>query len=212
MKYIGNKKLWLTAFCALNVLFMLGQQSQQKIELDIDPLGNAKIQFSETMNAQQWQQWLTVFGNNPALFKREMERGLPAYFLDDFTFQKDDINRSYNLGVSAYGVCEIDKRGNWAIDLDQKNAQVTELTPHKYMMVVNPEEFGGQIQQTYVISFPETASNIKLDKDAYGNDIFEFKMAAPSRAGLGGLLPWVGLLFVVGGVSWLIVNKLKFNK
>ncbi len=214
MKTIKNniQKISCLLFILFGLLSLQAQQMQQKLEMQIDEVGNGKIDMSMSMNAQEWQQWLSTFGNNPALFKREIERGMPAFFLDDFKLEKDDINRSFVFSAKVYGVCEIDKRGKWTIDLDIENAQVTELTPHKYMMVTSPSEFGGQLQQTFIVSFPKTASKIKVDKDALGKDIFEFKMDEPSQAGFGGLLPWLGIFIAVGGISWLIANRVTVKK
>ncbi len=155
-------------------------QSQQKIEMRIDSIGNAKLNISMTMNAQEWQIWNSNYGNNPSALKRDIERGMPAYFLDDFKLDKDDMNRSFNLSLNAYGVCDINKRGKWIVDTEQKNAQLTELTENKYMLVSSPQEYGGSLQQTFIIELPETAKNIKTDKNAFGKSVFEFDMDAPS--------------------------------
>lgn len=176
-----------------------GQQLQQKIDMRIDSIGNAKIKLSMTMNAQQWQVWQGSLGNNPAALKREVERGMPGYFLDDFKLEKDEMNRSFELSLNAYGACDIDKRGTWIVETDQKDANLTKLTEHKYMLVSSPIESGGTIQQTYTIELPEKASNIKVDTDAYGKSIFKFNMESPS--GGFNLLRLSGLaLFVIGGV------------
>jgi hypothetical protein len=176
-------------------------QTQQKIEMKIDSIGNAKITVSMNMTAQQWQVWLSSLGNNPAALKREIERSMPAYFLDDFKLDKDDMNRSFNLSLKAYGVCEIDKRGKWTIDTDQKNANVTELTDHKFMLVSSPPELGGTVQQTFLIEFPAEAKDIKVDKDAFGQSVFDFKMDGPSSSGFN-FLRYAGIFFIVIGGAW----------
>ena len=184
-------------------------QSQQKIEMRIDSIGNAKLNISMTMNAQEWQIWNSNYGNNPSALKRDIERGLPAFFLDNFKLEKDDMNRSYNLSLNAYGVCDINKRGKWIVDTDQKNAQLTELTENKYMLVSSPPEFGGNLQQTYIIELPEDAKNIKTDKDAFGKSVFEFDMEPPSSG--FNLMRWAGILLIVVGGGWAGKNVLSKN-
>jgi phage gpG-like protein len=176
-------------------------QSQQKIEMRIDSIGNAKLTVSMTMNAQQWQVWNSNYGNNPSALKRDIERSMPAYFLDDFKLDKDDMNRSFNLSLNAYGVCEINKRGKWIVDTDQKNAQLTELTENKYMLVSSPIEYGGNLQQTFIIELPNDAKNIKVDKDAYGKSVFEFDMDAPTSG--FNFMRWSGILLLIIGGGWL---------
>ncbi|WP_422107562.1 hypothetical protein [Winogradskyella sp.] len=186
----------------LSLLFSIGAhgQSQQKIEMKIDEIGNAKISVSMTMNAQQWQLWNSNYGNNQSALKRDMERSMPAYFLDDFKLEKDDMNRSFSLSLNAYGVCEINKRGKWIVDTDQKDAQLTELTETKYMLVSSPPEYGGQLQQTFIIELPENAKKIKTEKNAYGKSVFEFDMDPPSSG--FNLMRWAGILLIVVGGGW----------
>lgn len=190
------------------------QQAQQNIQMTIDPMGNAKIHMNMTMNAQQWQNWNATLGSNPAALKRQVERGMPAFFLDEFKLEKDEMNRSFALSLNAYGVCDIDKRATWTLDVDQENAQLTKLNESKYMFVSSPEEFGRQIQQNYTINFPENAQDIKVDKNAFGRDIFKFKMKAPRRmtAGLGGLARWGGLVLVIAGIVWTAKNMWQTKK
>lgn len=177
-------------------------QLQQKIDMNVDAIGNSQITLSMTMNASQWQTWLQTVGNNPAALKREMERAMPAYFLDDFKLEKNDMDRSFVLTLNAYGACKVDKRGNWTLDTDQKNANITELTSHRYILVSSPPELGGNVQQTFTIQFPEEADHIKIEKDAYGKTLFKFQMRN-STASFDFLL-WAGiLLFVIGG-AWFI--------
>lgn len=195
--------------CVLLFALNANAQSQQKIEMRIDSIGNAKLNISMTMNAQEWQIWNSNYGNNPSALKRDIERGMPAYFLDDFKLDKDDMNRSFNLSLNAYGVCDINKRGKWIVDTEQKNAQLTELTENKYMLVSSPQEYGGSLQQTFIIELPETAKNIKTDKNAFGKSVFEFDMDAPSSD--FNVMRWAGILLIVIGGGWAGKSMLKNN-
>ena len=185
---------------ALLLSTVINAQLQQKIEMRIDSIGNAKLNVSSTMNAQQWQVWNSNYGNNPSALKRDIERNMPAYFLDDFKLEKDDMNRSFNLSLNAYGACEINKRGKWVVDTDQNNAQLTELTDNKYMLVSSPPEYGGNLQQTFIIELPKDAKNIKTDNDAFGKTVFEFDMDPPSSG--FNVMRWAGILLIIVGGGW----------
>lgn len=206
MKIIQN---CILSFFIMISITALAQQSNQKIEMILDEIGNAKLNISMTMNASQWQQWNGTYGSNASALKRDIERSMPAFILDDFKLEKDEMDRSFNLSLNAYGVCEIDKRGRWIMDTDKKNVQLTELTERKYMIVTSPPEFGGTLQQTTIIEFPETANNIKVDKDSFGKTIFKFKMDNPSSS--FSILRWSGLLLMIGGGSWFGKNVLNKN-
>ncbi|WP_204344346.1 hypothetical protein [Psychroserpens algicola] len=200
-------KTHTTAILLILSLVCYSQQSNQKIEMRIDNIGNAKINISMTMNAAQWQQWNGTYGANPSALKRDIERSMPAFIVDDFKLDKDDMNRSFNLSLNAYGVCKIDKRGRWVMDTDQKDAQLTKLTDYKYMLVSSPMEFGGAIQQTYIIEFPETAQDIKVDTDSFGKSVFEFEMDNPSSN--FNVLRWSGLLLIIVGGGWFGKNAIS---
>ena len=199
----------ITTFVIVILCTWIGhsQQASQKIEMILDEIGNAKLNISMTMNASQWQQWNGTYGSNPSALKRDMERSMPAFIVDNFKLEKDDKNRSFNLSLNAYGVCKIDKRGRWIMDTDKKNVQLTELTDRKYMIVASPQEFGGTLQQTTIIEFPDTANTIKVDKDSFGKTIFEFKMDNPSSS--FNIMRWSGLLLMIVGGGWFGKNAMS---
>lgn len=179
------------------------QDMQQKIDMAINGLGDATMSISMTLAARQWDAWNQSLGNNPAALKRDIERSMPAYFLEDFKLEKDDMERSFKVTLTAPGICKVDKKGRWILETDQKNPQITELGDGKFMMVQTPKELGGAVQQTTMITFPSEASDIKMEKDSFGKTVFEFKMDGP--AGGGGLLLWIGLGLLLVGAAWLVV-------
>ncbi|MEO1435203.1 MAG: hypothetical protein AAFV80_06670, partial [Bacteroidota bacterium] len=173
------------------------QPLKQKIEMNINDQGNAELIITQKMNAQQWQYWKASTGSNPALLKRQIERDMPAFFLDDFKLDQNEMDRSYTLSLKAYGVCKVDKRGDWILETDDKDVDMTELGERKYMYVHSPVELGGQLQQTTIIQFPEKAEEIKIDTDAFGKTVFEFDMQ-DQKAGFG--LP------AYGGIALLVIG------
>lgn len=179
------------------------QDMQQKIDMAINGLGDATMSISMTLAARQWDMWNQTVGNNPAALKRDIERSMPAYFLEDFKLDKNDMDRSFTVTLRAPGICKVDKKGRWILETDQKNPQITELSEGKYMMVQSPKEMGGAVQQTTMITFPDEASDIKMDKDAFGKTVFEFEMSEPT--GASGLLLWIGLALLLAGAAWLVV-------
>lgn len=174
-----------------------------KMELRIDSVGNAQIKVSMSLNANQWQVWTQSIGNNPALLKRNMERELPGYFLDNFNLVKNDMERSFVFTFNAYGVCMVNKKGIWIVGTDQKNPDITKISDRKYMMVST--DVMNNLQQTQIIEFPLSAINIREAKDAYNKTQFEFEMGVP-RTGLN-MIFWIGVLLTVMGGGLIIASK-----
>lgn len=190
-------------FLALIVPALLVQAQEpmkQKIDMRIDSIGDALIKVSMTMNANQWQMWVQSVGNNPALLKRSMERTMPGYFLDDFNLEKNDMERSFEFSFKAYGVCQVDKKGRWIVTTDQKDADITQLTDHKYMMVYT--DLASNIQQTQIIEFPSERKDISVETDAFGMTQFEFDMDA-TQGGMNYMF-WGGILLCVVGGGWMV--------
>ncbi len=175
---------------------------KQRLEMKIDPVGNAVFHVNMTMNASQWQVWLQSVGNNPAVLKRTMERALPAYFLSDFRLERDDMARTFEFSFKAYGVCQVNRRGRWLVNLDKKDAEVTTLSDRKYMMV--SMDVPNNLQQTQIIEFPPEANNIAISRDAFGRTQFEFDMEH-REAGVN-LLFIAGLLVFLSGGIWVVVR------
>ncbi|MFA0963662.1 hypothetical protein AB9P05_17790 [Roseivirga sp. BDSF3-8] len=173
---------------------------KQKIEMRIDSIGDARVVVSMNMNANQWQVWNQTYGNNPAMLKRAMERQLPGYFMDDYNLEKDDMNRSFTFSFTAYGVCKVDKKGRWILETEDENPDITELSENKYMLVTTENSGGVPIQQTQIITFPDGAEGIEIDKDSFNKTQFEFKMAEVG----GGVAStfWIGLALAAAGMVW----------
>ena len=193
------KKIVILTMVMICANFLYAQEMlKTKMEMRIDSIGDAIIKVSTTMNAQQWQMWSQTYGNNPALLKRSMEKELPGLFLDKYNLEKNDMDRSFTFTFKAYGACNVNKKGIWIVNTDQKKPDLTKLTDYKYMMVSNDMENG--LQETIVIEFPESARNIQETKDAFDKTQFEFEMKG-GEAGINWML-WLGILLVVAGGGW----------
>lgn len=195
------KKTVLFIFVLICANFIQAQEMlKTKMEMRIDSIGDAIIKVSTTMNAQQWQMWSQTYGNNPALLKRSMEKELPGYFLDNYNLEKNDMDRSFTFTFKAYGACNVNKKGIWIVNTDQKKPDLTKITDYKYMMVSNDMENG--LQETVVIEFPESARNIEEAKDAFDKTQFEFEMKG-GEAGINWML-WIGILLAAAGGGWAV--------
>lgn len=185
---------------------LLNAQMQQKIQIKLDSLNAAHLEISMTMNASQWDAWVNTLGNNPAALKREIQRSMPGYFMDDFELEKDEMERSFTMKLKVDGICKIDKKGKWILDTDQKNAQMTELNSHQYMLVSSPPEFGGQMQQQYILQLPTGAKDIEVTKDSFGKSVFKFEMERSSGTSSKNMLRYGGIALLVLGGAWSLVQ------
>lgn len=172
---------------------------KQKLTFTVSELGDARIEASMTLTAGQWDNYKRMLGNNPDILKRQMERALPAYYLQNFKYQEDAMARTYTLSFDALGLSRINEKGLWQIDMDLKNPDITQLSESTYSMTSSINEQGTLIQQVATIHFPDGASRVKQDKNAFGKAVFTYSLT-PGNAWMQWLLPVAGLLLLAAGI------------
>lgn len=199
------KKILISIIALFVYVFVNAQEIKpvkNNIEFTLDEYGNSNVVYSMKMNASQWDNFKRSMGNNQSLLKRELERGLPAFFLSDFEYKEDAMDRSYSLSFTAIGVGKIGSNGKWIIDLDAKNPDVTKINDNTYMMITESSAGGQLIQTTQKIIFPEAASNIKQEKNSFGKAIFTFDMTGSSTAGNAMQYGGIGLMVLGAILGW----------
>ncbi len=176
------------------------QTLKQNIDFHIDALGDAHVAVTMKLNASQWKTFKRTMGNNVALLKRNMERALPGYFLTDFKYDEDAMNRSYTLKFDALGVSKVDQQGRWIAELDTKSPDVTKISDHLYLINSTMGSGGALIEQYIKVFFPESASDIKVDKDAFGNAYFSFVQPRTDQRSKLWLV--AGVFLLLAGFGW----------
>jgi len=192
------------------------QQAQQveplkeNIDVDINNIGDGHFTMSMTFNASQWENYTRNVGSNAGdYWKRQMQRTLPSYYLENWSYKDDPMSRTWTLSFDALGIARINDDGNWVVDLDQKKPDITKLTDHNYALTNTITSGGMLTQELWKINLPGAAGNITQDKDAFGKAIFTFEMT-PGHAGLRILYLIAGVLLIAAGaVAYLKPDLLK---
>jgi hypothetical protein len=177
----------------------------QEITFTIDEQGDAQVEVTMKMNAAQWQNWQQVYGGGRvSVLKREMVRSLAPYFVENFGYEQDDINRTSRITMAARGVTEYQGDGVWRGEMDMKDPSITDVSDNVFLFTTSTMEGGLLMQQNQRVVLPEDAHSIEHDEDAFGNAIFRYQRPATEQAGL----PWmliVGLVLMGGGAVWGVV-------
>jgi hypothetical protein len=191
-----------TLFVCVNIRAQEIKPLKVNLQFTLDEFGNGKVIFSSKLNASQWDNFKRSMGNNQSLLKRELERALPGYFLSDFEYKEDAMDRSYSLSFNAYGISTVNSAGKWVINLDAKNPDVTKVSDYEYMMISESSSGGQLIQTTQKLIFPGSASNIKQEKNSFGKAIFTFDMSGSSTTGNALQYGGIGLMLVAVFLGW----------
>lgn len=181
-----QKILFVIAFLLLTspAQSQQGDVMKQSMNFIIDENGNSVIEISMKLNAAMWDNFKRSMGSNVSILKREMERALPGYFLTEFDYKEEEMDRTYTLSMKALGVCEVDKKGKWVLAMEEKNPDVTQASDNIYLLTNTLNENGMVLQQNIKVTFPESASNIEIDKDSFGKAKFTFEMPSGRVGGM----------------------------
>lgn len=206
------------AICFAFVLFIHNSQAQQivdglkqVIDVNMDDKGNAEFIVSMKLNASQWDNYKrSAISNNNSILKKEMERALPKYYLTDFKFSEDQMERSYKASFNVLGFGTLGKGGKWETMLETKNPDVTKLSDREFVITQNMTTNGAFINQTQKLHLPTSASNAKIEKNSFGNSVLTYSTSIgliPKLITYGGVL-----LILAGGYIIYRNGQKKSNK
>lgn len=208
-----KKILTLVAFA----LLITGASAQQEVkgikqifDITVDDLGNAMVEVSMKLNASQWDMFKRNVGNNTSILKREIEKAMPKYYLSDFGYSEDAMDRSYKIKFKALGLCSVNSNGKWESKLDTKDPDITKLSEREFVINTDMMDQGTLFNQTQKIHLPAAASDAKIEKDSFGKAVMTYK----TDSGTGSRLAQIAgiLLILAGGGLFFFGNNGPKNK
>jgi hypothetical protein len=183
----------------------------QEFTINIDKLGNANEVLTEKMTASQWGTFkASQIYNDPALSKRDLERGMSTYVIDDFKRDLDEMNRQVTLSLKVLSYAQYKGSGQWSMKIDSKNPQVTKLTDNAYMITGNAVMGNNLVQQIYKIYFPSSASAVTQTTDEFGKAIFTYSQGA----GMMSYVRWnniTGLVLILVALFFVLKTQRSQN-
>jgi len=180
----------------------------EQITIKIDNLGDAAWEVNQGMNQAQWENFKnSQLMNDPSIAKRNMERSLSTFVLEDFNRTVDEMNRSVKMTFKVKAAVQYNGNGNWTLKLDAKNPQVSKLADNSYMAISNMYVGNALMQQTVKIYFPDGSGNIQQTTDSFGKAIFTYSKGG----GLLSYFSWNNILGVllIGAAIYLAARQQK---
>lgn len=179
---------------------------KQVFDMTIDPIGAATIEVSMKLNAAQWDGFKRNIGSNTSILKRGMETALPKYFLTDFNYSEDAMDRSYKIKFKTAGLVSINKNGKWEGKLETKDPDVTKLSDREFVITGDMLSDGMLIQQVQKIHLPPGAQDAKVEKDSFGKAIITYSTSASSSSRLSLI---GGIILIIAGGGLFFFNRRK---
>lgn len=184
------------------------QGLKQTFDITMDDLGNAEVKVSMKLNAAQWDAFKKNMGNNTSILKRGMVDALPKYYLSDFNYSEEPMDRTYAMKFKVLGLATAGKNGKWQAELESKNPDITKLSDREFVMTQDMMSDGMLIQQTQKLHLPSGASGAKVEKDSFGKAVMTYSTGS-------GLLPTIiniaGILLIVAG-CWIFYRNQTSKK
>lgn len=198
------------ALCTLGLLiFLPGSRAQQevqglkqKFDITINDKGDADIEVSMKLNAAQWDLFKRTTGNNTSIIKREIEKALPKFYLTDFGYSEDQMERTYKVKLKALGLCMLNNSGRWEAKLETKNPDITKLSDKEFIMNEDIMVNGTLVQQTQKLHLCSGATDAKVEKDSFGSAVLTYS------TGMG----WGNKLITYGGIVLILAGGWSLYK
>ncbi len=200
-------RLPIIMFLLLMTMTTLAQEeikgTKQTINVSIDKLGNADMVLKMKLNAQQWDVFKRMYGNNPSSLKRDIIKGMPTFYFTEFKYNEDAMDRSYELNMKALAAAKVDKKGKWKAELDMEDPDITKINDREFRLNLNLNSNGAFVEQVQMIKLPVVAKNARIEKDSFGKAVLTYE------TGQGWLktgIRIVGILLVLVGVGLAFMN------
>lgn len=185
-----KNKIILLLFSIATTYTAFGQGSNQTMmintEARIDSTGNAIFEVSGKLTASQWINWNYMFGGgNASNVKRTYERALSSFYVYDFKYNPNEMERSFTIQFKAKGVVEYLGKDKWVANLGLRDVQPIKLTANSFNCVLSQGNGNSIIQNNMRFTLPANATNMEFDKDEFNNVLVNYKMPTESVTTFG---------------------------
>lgn len=145
-------------------------------EVTIDSAGNGIFEMSGKLNAQQWQSWNYSYGaGNASNLKRNIERTLSAFYVYDFEYMPNEMDRSFRVRYKAKGVVQYLGKDNWTVMLGLKETQPVKLSSNTLSATMSQPMGSGVMQTNMKVTLPADVTEMEFDKDEFGYVVVKYK-------------------------------------
>ncbi|MDX2049130.1 MAG: hypothetical protein SFU87_20250 [Chitinophagaceae bacterium] len=194
------KQMYIIAvICFFNYTTYAQSNLTQTFTYSIDDKGAAHVELVQKMTAQQWQQFKATVNNaNMSVKKRDIERTMPMYVMENFKYSEDEMERTSKFTFDVTGIADYMGDGKWQIDLKIKDPQVEKLGDNSFMLTTSQATYDGGVYQIIQKAFlPKGAKDAQVNKGTLGLAKIEYKLPVegsgiPYKLVAGGLLALAG--------------------
>lgn len=167
-----------------------------------DERGDADIEVSFQYNASQWAIWKEQYGNRPDIVLRDMRYTMATAVLENFSLEKDDVQRSALGKVRARAMARYLNGGEFVIDVPKEMRLVTGSNSDWIFSLTNAVN-GEIVAQTLHAKLPPSARNARFGPAGDFNAL-TYTVDQSKPRPLGWLLAGLGCF--LGGVLLIVIS------
>jgi hypothetical protein len=183
------------------------QAASQETRVDtyIDDNGDGTLVVKIKQDAQTYINWKQNIGDHPDLLVRDFRRQFASQYLSDFTFEKDDLNRTATMKMNGRAFALLTRSGRYSLG-EIINARFVSTSNNDW--IFRNEKEGGPQQSTSEseihVHLPKEAFNAKVLNPDSDSPELTYEMPHPSPF----LSPFLISALIIGviGVSGLFVG------
>jgi hypothetical protein len=152
----------------------------QEIEMKIDNIGNAQVNSKQKYNAAFWNITKQRIGSNTAIYKTFLQRSMPKYFLSNFEYKEETMERTNQISFNVSGMAAINQDGKWELELEGKNPDIMQLNDKEFVVKSTDVSNGFAMPQTQRLKLPSGTKNSKIVSDSFGNKLITYSVSNKS--------------------------------
>jgi hypothetical protein len=165
----------------------------------IHPDGSVDLTFQMAFDALPWKYWKEQVGDDPARLRGMLRYQFAAYVIDDFKFEKDDLNRTGKITIHSPAGAELRKDQGLQIAVEGWCRLINNTGREWYFSGNNPSA-GGQ-PTTLKIVLPPNTAGASLANAGTTDQALVYTVSAP--AGPARVFAWSGAVVMLLGAALL---------
>ena len=169
---------------------------------EIQPDGSVNLTIQLSFDAKPWQLWKTIVGDNPARLRSMMRYQFAALVIDDFKFEKDDLNRTAKITIRSPAGPELRKDQRLEIPVDQWCRMINHTGREWFFSGNNPA--AGDQQTSLKVVLPANTIEASLVNAGTPNQTLVYALSVP--AGKSRVLVWIGAVILLLGAVLLVAG------
>jgi len=171
---------------------------------EIAPDGSVNLTFQLAFDALPWGIWKSQVGDDPARLRGMLRYQFAAFVIDDFKFEKDDLNRTAKVTIHSPAGPELRKDQHLEVSIEPWLRMINHTGREWFFSGNNPA--AGNQQNTFKVILPANTIDVSLVNAGTPNQALVYALSLP--AGKSRVFVWSGVIVLLLGAVLVVAGML----